>query len=136
MAISLEHAERLIAAARDIATELGETVSLAIVDADRHLVAFARMDGAALDTEAAAERKASAAVVLGFDTVQANFGAPAGRSMFGGPHLSGPHALVPNGGGVLLRAEGKVVGALGVSGSLSSITDHKVGTLAVARAGT
>ncbi len=134
MTISLQQAERLIAAARAIATELDETVSLAVVDVDRRLVAFARMDGAALESQQAAERKAAAAIVLGFDTIHANFSQPSGQSLFGGPHLAGPHALVPNGGGVLVRGEGRILGALGVSGSMSSITDHKIGTRSVAQA--
>jgi uncharacterized protein GlcG (DUF336 family) len=54
--------------------------------------------------------------------------------MFGGPHLAGPHALVPNGGGVLVRAQSRILGALGVAGSMSSITDHKIATCAVAQA--
>lgn len=134
MTISLQHAERLIAAARAIAVELDQTVSIAVVDGDRRLVGLVRMDGAALDSQHAAELKAAAAVTLGFDTVHANFGQTPGQSIFGGPHLSGAHALVPNGGGVLVRADGRIRGALGISGSMSSITDHKIGTRAVAHA--
>ncbi|PXX60845.1 uncharacterized protein GlcG (DUF336 family) [Nocardia tenerifensis] len=133
MSISLQQAERLIAAARAIAIELDETVALAVVDADRNLVALARMDGSALESREAAEHKAAAAVTLGFDTVHANFGQPQGQSLFGGPHLAGSHALVPNGGGVVVRADGTIIGALGVSGSMSSITDHKIGTRAIAQ---
>jgi NAD(P)-dependent dehydrogenase (short-subunit alcohol dehydrogenase family) len=51
----------------------------------------------------------------------------------GEPSRSGAHALVPNGGGVVIRVRGTVVGALGVSGAASSITDHKVGAAAVAQ---
>lgn len=53
--------------------------------------------------------------------------------LVGGPRQSGTNSLVPNGGGVIIRVGGTVIGALGVSGAGSSITDHKIGTAAVAR---
>lgn len=129
MAISLEDAESVIAAARKVATELGETVALAVVEAGGDLVAAARMDGAPVYASDVAQRKAAVAVALGFDTVHM----PATMEpLVGGPRRSGVDALVPNGGGVVIRVRGTVIGAMGVSGASSSITDHKIGTAAVA----
>ncbi|WP_378740486.1 heme-binding protein [Nocardia brasiliensis] len=133
MAISLDQAESVLGAARKTAVELGETVSLAVVEVGGNLVAFARMDGAAVHTADIAKRKADTAIALGFDTVHMSAAAPRGQSLFGGPPQSGSHALVPNGGGVIIRVGGTVIGALGVSGADSSITDHRIGTAAVAQ---
>ncbi len=132
MAISLDQAGSVIAAARKAATELGASVCLAVVEAGGSLVASARMDGAPPYANEVAKRKADAAIALGFDTVHMP-PAPQGQSLFGEPPRSGAHALVPNGGGVVIRVRGAVVGALGVSGAASSITDHKVGAAAVAQ---
>ncbi|WP_181720876.1 GlcG/HbpS family heme-binding protein [Nocardia gipuzkoensis] len=132
MAISLDQADSVIAAARKAATELGASVCLAVVEAGGSLVASARMDGAPPHANEVAKRKADAAIALGFDTVHMT-PAPQAQSLFGEPPRSGAHALVPNGGGVVIRVRGTVVGALGVSGAASSITDHKVGAAAVAQ---
>ncbi|MEV6338892.1 heme-binding protein [Nocardia vinacea] len=99
------------------------------------LVAFARMDGAPEHTADIAKRKADMAIALGFDTVHMTATTPQGLPLAGGPQQSGAHALVPNGGGVVIRGDGTVLGALGVSGAASSITDHKIGTAAIAESG-
>lgn len=133
MGISLHQAGAVISAARKVAAELGEVVSLAVVEAGGELVAFARMDGAASYTAELAKRKADTAVALGFDTVHMTTAASQGQPIVGGPRQSGAHSLVPNGGGVIIRVGGAIIGALGVSGAASSITDHKIGTAAVAQ---
>ncbi|WP_327095569.1 heme-binding protein [Nocardia vinacea] len=135
MAISLDQAQSVIAAARKAAAELGETVSLAVVAPGGTFVAFARMDGAPEHTADVAKRKADMAIALGFDTVHMTATTPQGLPLVGGPQQSGAHALVPNGGGVVIRGDGTVLGALGVSGAASSITDHKIGTAAIAESG-
>lgn len=135
MVVSLDQADSVIAAARKVAAELGETVSLAVVEAGGDLVAFARMDGAPRYAADIAKRKAEAALALGFDTVHLTTTTTQGQPLIGGPQQSGPHSLVPNGGGVIIRAGGTAIGALGVSGATSSITDHKIGAAAVTRFG-
>ncbi|MFI2284727.1 heme-binding protein [Nocardia beijingensis] len=132
MPISLDQADSMIAAARKAAAELGEVVSLAIVEPGGTVVAVARMDGAPPQASDIAKHKAQAAVALGFDTVHMT-AAPQGRSLFGETRRADAHALVPNGGGVLIRIRGTVLGALGVSGAASSITDHRIGETAVAQ---
>ncbi|WP_024799649.1 heme-binding protein [Nocardia sp. BMG51109] len=133
MAISLGEADRVIAAGREAAVERGELVSLAVVEPGGTLVSFARMDGAPTFTVDSAKRKADLAVALGFDTVHMSAPGAEGQPLFGGPAPSGVPALVPNGGGVIIRADGRVIGALGVSGAEFSITDHQIGTAAVER---
>lgn len=131
MGISLDRAESVIAAARKAAGEVGAVVSLAVVEAGGELVAFARMDGAAQSTAEPAKRKAEAAIALGFDTVHMTATDAAGQPLFGGPRATDSHALVPNGGGVVIRVDGALVGALGVSGAATSIIDHRIGSAAV-----
>ncbi|MGK8522669.1 GlcG/HbpS family heme-binding protein [Nocardia asteroides] len=130
MAISLDQADSVITAARKAAAELGETVALAVVGVNGILVASARMDGAPPQANDIARHKADAAIALGFDTVHMTPAAQ-GQSLFG-ELRTGAHALVPNGGGVVIRFRGTVLGALGVSGAASSIADHKIGATAVA----
>ncbi|MET9030565.1 heme-binding protein [Nocardia sp. NPDC004168] len=132
MAISLDQADSVLAAAREAATGLGEAVSLAVVEPGGIVVAVARMDGAPARASEIAKHKAEAAIALGFDTVHVTT-APREQSLFGEPRRPDAHALVPNGGGVLIRIRGTVLGALGVSGAASSITDHKIGAIAVAQ---
>ncbi|MCP2298704.1 Uncharacterized conserved protein GlcG, DUF336 family [Nocardia amikacinitolerans] len=133
MGISLDQADSVISAARKVAGELGEAVAVAVVEVGGKMVAFACMDGAARYTTEIAKRKAEAAIALGFDTVHMTTATPEGQPLVGGPRQSGTHSLVPNGGGVIIRVGGTVLGALGVSGAASSITDHRIGTAAVAQ---
>lgn len=130
MAIPLDRADELIRAAKKAATDVGESVSLAVVAAEGGLVAFARMDGAASHSIDTAQRKAEIAIALGFDTVHMSADATPGNPLFDSPPADDAHALVPNGGGIVLRRDGKIIGALGVSGATSSIADHKIGTAA------
>ncbi|WP_157110260.1 heme-binding protein [Nocardia anaemiae] len=58
-----------------------------------------------------------------------------GLPLVGGQRQSGAHALVPNGGDVVIRVDGTVLGALDVSGAASSITDHRIGAAAIAESG-
>ncbi|MFJ1460668.1 heme-binding protein [Nocardia sp. N2S4-5] len=131
MGISLDLAESVIAAARKAAGEAGVVVSLAVVETGGELVAFARMDGATQGTGEAAKRKAEAAIALGFDTVHMTATDAAGQPLFGGPQATDSHALVPNGGGIVIRVGGAVIGGLGVSGAAASIVDHRIGSAAV-----
>ncbi|MFC8381719.1 heme-binding protein [Nocardia sp. NPDC057272] len=133
MSISLDQADAVIAAARDTAAQLGQPVSMAVVDTEGRLVGFARMDGAPTSSIDAANRKADAARALGFDTVHFSGAAQQGQSLLGGPKQSGAHSLVRNGGGVIIRIGGTISGTFGVSGTSSSITDHKIAAAAVAR---
>ncbi|WP_431965749.1 GlcG/HbpS family heme-binding protein [Nocardia sp. bgisy134] len=97
MAISLDQADSVISAARQAAAELGEAVSLAVVEAGGKLVAFACMDGAPRYTTEIAKRKADTAIALGFDTVHMTTATPQGQPLVGGPQQSGADSLVPNG---------------------------------------
>ncbi|MGW4090856.1 GlcG/HbpS family heme-binding protein [Nocardia sp. NPDC004750] len=129
MTISLERAESVVAAARRAAADRRETVTIAVVDADGNLMAFARMPGASLPTIDSAQHKAAAAIALGFDTIQMAPLNDLGHLLRGA--VSSGEPFVPHGGGVLIRTGGVLLGALGVSGATTPIVDHKIAWAAV-----
>lgn len=113
--IPLDVALRLVAAARRNAEELGVGMSIAVVDEGGNLKAFARMDDAELAGVELAKDKAYTALANSAATHEL-----AAQAAPGGP-LFGLHALVGGryvifGGGIPLRRDGRVVGAIGVSG--------------------
>ncbi|GAA6200350.1 heme-binding protein [Aquicoccus sp. SU-CL01552] len=121
MAITLDQARRIISAARDKGRELGlKPLSLAVLDAGGHLLAFEREDGASPGRFAIAHGKAYGAVMLGMAgsaqmaraEAQPYFMA-AVNGVYGGQ-------VIPVPGGVLVRdGTGAVVGAVGVTGDTS-----------------
>ena len=131
MSISLVQAEAVVAAARTRADEHGVAVAFAVVDAGGNLVAFARADGANLITIDTAIGKAFTAVSIGGDSINLTAAIQPGGPLFGtGLVLAGSRSLVPYGGGVLIRVDGQVIGALGVSGAPSSDVDHEIAAAA------
>jgi uncharacterized protein GlcG (DUF336 family) len=124
MTISLERADSVVAAARRAAAEHGETVTIAVVDAGGKLIAFARMPGVSLPTIDSAQHKAAAAIAVGFDTIQMAPLNDPGHLLPGAVSSGDP--FVPHGGGVLIRAGGVAIGAVGVSGATTPIVDHKI----------
>ncbi len=119
MQLTSHEAQTIIDGAEAKARALGLSVVIAVLDAGAHLKAFRRMDGAILGSIDIATRKASTAVLF-----QANSeavweyckpGAPApGLQLTNG-------GLATFGGGIpLQRANGTVIGALGISGGAVS----------------
>ncbi len=124
MSITLEQAEQLSEAAKAKAKEIGVPMNIAIVDAGANLVSFHRMDNAWLGSVDIAIKKAKTARFFDMNT-----GELGKLSQPGGPRYGIEHSnqgLITFPGGVILKdAEGKVVGAIGVSrGSVEQ--DHEV----------
>ncbi len=121
MGLTLEAARTIVAAARAKGREMGlKPLSVAVLDAGGHLLAFEREDGSSPGRFGIAQGKAYGAVMLGMAgraqmaraEAQAYFMA-AVNGVYGGQ-------LVPVPGGVLLRdGEGRVIGAIGVTGDTS-----------------
>ena len=121
MALVLEQAREMIAATRVKGREMGlKPLSVVVLDAGGHVLAFEREDGAAPGRFGIAHGKAYGAVMLGMAgraqmaraEAQAYFMA-AVNGVYGGQ-------VVPVPGGVLLRGpDGSVIGALGVTGDTS-----------------
>ena len=124
MSITLDQAEKISSAAKAKAKEIGVPMNIAVVDEGANLVAFHRMDKAWLGSLDISIRKAKTARY--FDM---NSGEIGKLSQPGGPLYQIEHSnggLISFPGGVLLKdEEGKIVGAIGVSGG-SVDQDHEV----------
>lgn len=113
--ISMDEAMRVISAARKKAEEIGVMQNIAVVDAGGNLAAFARMDGAWIGSIDIAKNKAYTA--RAFDMTTEDFGkiAQPGEMAYG-IHASNDLKVIIFGGGIPLQRNGKIIGAVGVSG--------------------
>lgn len=124
MSITLENAERAIAAAKAKAVEIDTKMNIAIVDAGANLVAFARMDGAWLGSLDISIKKAKTARFFDMETGAIGGLSQPGGSLYNIEHSNGGLITFP--GGIPIKdASGTVIGAIGVSGS-SVDNDHTV----------
>ena len=130
--LALEQARACIARGIARARELGFEVAVAVVDAGGHLVACDRMDGALWVTPEIARAKANAAA--GFRASTADLEERFTKRMLFADNVAtlGDYAFVFGRGGVPLVVDGRVVGAVGVSGAVPADNDH---TIADAAAG-
>ena len=109
------------------AQELGFEVAVAVVDAAGHLVACERMDGALWITPEIARAKANAAAAFRATTEDLERRFATARALFAGNVAAlGDYKLVFGRGGVPLVRDGRVVGAVGVSGAVPSDNDHAI----------
>jgi uncharacterized protein GlcG (DUF336 family) len=131
--ITLEAAERIVAAAKAKATEINTKMDIAVVDAGGNLKAFVRMDGAWLGSIDIAQRKARTARWFDMDTGVIGKLSQPGGPLFNIEHSNGGLITFP-GGVPLKNAQGEVVGAIGVSGS-SVENDHTVAAAGAAALG-
>ena len=106
--------EKMVAAAKRKAREIGAPASIAVHDHGGHVVAFSRMDGAFLASINLAEKKARTGVLFGPETQAVwEFGKPSGPAH--GIDLTNG-VLVSFPGGIPLRgANDALIGAVGVS---------------------
>ena len=131
--LTLEAAERILAAAKKKAAEIGTKMDIAVVDAGGNLKAFARMDGAWLGSVDIAQRKARTARWFDMNTGEIGKLSQPGGPLFGIEHSNGGLITFP-GGVPLKNSQGEVVGAIGVSGS-SVENDHSVALAGAAALG-
>lgn len=113
--ISLDLAARIARAALEHAAAIEALVSVAVVDAGGHLVHFSRMDGAEIAGPTLAVDKAFTAVAHRIDTAELTVLTSPGGSLWG-LQANGGGRYVVFGGGVPCWSDGRVVGAVGVSG--------------------
>lgn len=122
--ISLDAANRIIAAAIVKSEALDTKMNIAVLDAGGHLKAFARMDGAWLGSIDIALKKAKTARLFDAPTGAIGQLSQPGGSLYGIEESNGGLITFP--GGLPIRnAEGVVIGSIGVSGS-SVENDHAV----------
>ena len=125
-ALSLEQARACIARGMAKARELGFAVALAVVDEAGHLVACDRMDGALWVTPEIARAKANAAA--GFHASTLDLEERFTRRMLFADNVAtlGAYEFVFGKGGVPVVADGRIVGAVGVSGAVPADNDHAI----------
>jgi len=112
--ITADAAKRAIAAAEAKAVEIGAPMVIAVVDESGVLKAFSRMDGAPLLSVDIAKDKAYTAVAFGIPTHEwFNFIKDDPPLLHG---ITRVPRLIVFGGGYPLRADGSVIGGIGVSG--------------------
>ncbi len=124
MNITLEQAQAAVQAAHQKALEMGVKMNISVVDAGANLVAFARMDDAWLGSLDISMKKARTARYFDMPTGVIGSLSQPGGSLFGIEHSN--DGLVTFPGGVPIKdGSGKVIGAIGVSGSAVE-DDHAV----------
>jgi len=129
MNITLAQAEAAIIAAKKKAVELNTKMNICVVDAGSNMVAFVRMDGAWKGSVDISKKKAKTAAWFTRDTADLSSLVQPGTSLYNIEHSNGGLITLPRGvrGVVVKNAEGKVIGAIGVSGS-NVENDHAVAT--------
>jgi uncharacterized protein GlcG (DUF336 family) len=125
--LTLADAQRVAAAARVKAVAEGWTVVIAVVDDGGHLVFFERADGTQKASCVVAVEKAKTAIFFKRPTKALEDAVASGRTVM----LALPGATPIEGGLPLVSADGHFVGAIGVSGVMSS-QDGQVAAAGVA----
>jgi uncharacterized protein GlcG (DUF336 family) len=112
-------ARAMMDAAREKADAVGKPVSVAVVDAGGALMALERLHDAPPATVLVAEGKAVASAVMGRDSGRLEAMAESLPSIINALMMRYEGRFVPAQGGVVIRKDGTVVGAVGVSGATS-----------------
>ncbi|MDD1475448.1 GlcG/HbpS family heme-binding protein [Arthrobacter sp. H16F315] len=112
--ITLEEAQRVIEAAARKATEIGQPMDIAVVDAGGNLKAHARMDGANIGSITIAINKAYTSIAFQCESGDLQEVTRPHGPIYG---LNDAHGgrLVVFPGGIPLVRDGKIMGAIGVS---------------------
>jgi len=122
--IRLEDARRIIAAAEAKAIEIGQPMNIAVADAGGNLVAHVRMDNAWIGSVDISIKKAWTSRAFDITTKDLADNSQSGDQFFG-IHASNNGKVMIFAGGIPLKKDGNVVGAIGVSGG-SGEQDHSV----------
>jgi uncharacterized protein GlcG (DUF336 family) len=113
--ITLDDARRVISAAEQKAREIGQPMNIAVVDVGGNLVSHIRMDGAWLGNIDISINKAFTARAFDISTAELAQNSQPGQQFFG-IHVSNHGRIMVFAGGVPLRRDGSIIGAIGVSG--------------------
>lgn len=113
--LSLDDARRVIAAGEDKAREIGSPSNVAVVDVGGNLVAHIRMDDAWIGSVDISINKAFTARAFDITTGDLADNAQPGDQFYG-ISASNHGRVMIFAGGIPLRSDGAVVGAVGVSG--------------------
>jgi glc operon protein GlcG len=117
--IRLDQAQVLIGKAIDAAKKRGFRMAVAVVEPSGELVAFARMDDTQYGSTFVAQKKAATAARYRTTTAAMEARVLGGRTVT----LANPDSL-PIAGGVPILVDGRIVGAIGVSGAAAAEDDE------------
>ncbi len=134
--MTLERASAIVAAALAAGAELGlKPLSVAVLDSGGHLIAFQRQDGASILRPQIAVAKAAGALALGISSRKIADMAAERPSFVASLGPISPAGIVPAAGGVIvLDADGRAIGAVGVTGDTSD-ADERCALAGIAAAG-
>src|ERR1700704_3977373 len=116
MPLTLQRAHTVIDKALAKAEQLGIKVTVAVVDDGGHLIALSRMDGAIPLSPQLAEAKAVGAAMFGRDGEALAKMAQDRPGFFSAADRLVRLPLIPGLGSALINDDGRVIGAVGVSG--------------------
>ena len=122
--MSLALARKVIEAAEQKAQKIKQPMNIAVVDEGGNLVAHVRMDGAWIGSIDISINKAFTSRAFDIATKDLAEHSQSGGQFFG-IHVSNRGRIMIFAGGIPLRQDGKVIGAIGVSGG-SGEQDHAV----------
>ena len=122
--VTLQEARKIIDAAEKKAAEIRQPMNIAVVDEGGNLVSHVRMDGAWIGSIDIAINKAFTSRAFDISTKDLAQHSQSGGQFFG-IHVSNSGRIMIFAGGIPLKRDGKVVGAIGVSGG-SGQQDHAV----------
>lgn len=128
-ALTLDGAKRIMAAAEAEAAKNKWTVAIAIVDEAGDLIALHKIDDTQAGSIDIAIAKARTAARMKRPTKALEDAVAGGRAA-----LLGVEGLMPLEGGVPIQVEGRIIGAVGVSG-VTSQQDAQVATAGIAALG-
>lgn len=135
MPLTLDTARTIVAAARAKARALGlKPLTVAVLDAAGDLLALEREDGASPLRPAIAVGKANGAIQMGVGSRALMARAEQQPFFVQSMNALCAGSLVPVPGGVLVREDGRVVGAVGITGD-SSDNDEAAGVAGIEAAG-
>ncbi len=113
--ITLNEARNIISAAERKASEISQPMNIAVVDDGGNLISHIRMDGAWIGSINISINKAFTSRAFDISTKDlAEHSQPGGQ--FYGIHVSNDGRIMIFAGGIPLKRNDKVVGAIGVSG--------------------
>ena len=134
--ISLQQANRIIDAALARGAEMNlKPLSVSVLDAGGHMIAFQRQDRASSLRERIASGQAAGARALGVSSRKIGEMAANRPSFVASLGAMATHGIVPAAGGVIVvDAEGLPIGAVGITGD-SSDNDEMCALAGIAAAG-
>lgn len=133
--LTLDQANRIVTAALAKGRELGlKPLCIAVLDAGGHLVALQREDGSSNMRPQIAMGKASGALGLGISSRKIAEMAAERPTFVASLASLATQGVIPAAGGVLIAADGKLVGAVGITGDTSD-NDEACALAGIAAAG-